>query len=150
MRATVGFSHVVRCRANTNAKRDLRNLCFLELEAETRMTKIKVNKVIDKALESPEEEDASPAFKGAIRYIGSPVISHEPTRTKQYQHSNNPPSQDPNRKRSVDKRGVASSRLRSRPSLKTSRSIEGSLPRGQCHHVGLEARQVFDVEIASA
>ena len=56
----------LRWMASSGLKIELEISCYLELEVEIRMTKIKLNRIIEKARKSLDEEDASPAFKEAV------------------------------------------------------------------------------------
>ena len=127
------------------------------------MTKIKLNRVIEKARKSLEEEDASPAFKEAVSDLFEVVTFLSRRLGMNSQNSNRPPAQDPNREKSPvrtakgkrrkpgGQKGHKGSCLK--PVEKPTESEEilidqRSLPRGDYHRVGFEARQVFDMEVS--
>jgi transposase len=127
------------------------------------MTKIKLTKIIGKARESlNEEEDASPAFKKSMTDLLEVVTFLTNRLGLNSVNSSKPPSQDPNRKRSVKtakgrkrkpggQKGHKGHYLKPVENPNESEEIlidRRTLPRGQYSHVGFEARQVFEMEVS--
>jgi len=126
------------------------------------MTKIKLNRVIEKARKSLNEEDASPAFKEAVSDLFEVVSFLTHRLGLNSTNSSKPPSQDPNRKHTVrtakgrkrkpgGQKGHKGSYLKPVEKPTESEDIlidRRTLPRGEYHHIGFEARQVFDMEVS--
>lgn len=126
------------------------------------MTKIKLNRAIEKARKSLNEEDASPAFKEAVSELFEVVSFLTHRLGLNSTNSSKPPSQDPNRKHTVrtakgrkrkpgGQKGHKGSHLKPVEKPTESEDIlidRRTLPRGEYHRIGFEARQVFDMEVS--
>ena len=160
--AVAVFTFLFYCRANAGLNFDLENACYLELKAEIRMTKIKLNRIIEKARKSLDEEDASPAFKEAVSDLFEVVSFLTRRLGLNSQNSSKPPAQDPNRippvrtakgrkRKPGGQKGHKGSYLKPVEKPTESEDIlidRRTLPRGAYRHVGFEARQVFNMEVS--